>query len=54
MAGALQRMGFTAQRDGNVGYYLLFNLTVLGYTTDISWLYGEKQPSYDSVAIRTF
>lgn len=42
-----------AQRDGNVGYYLLFNLTVLGYATDISWLYGGLE-RYDSVAIRTF
>ena len=29
-----------AQRDGNVGYYLMFHLTVLGYATDISWFYG--------------
>lgn len=42
-----------AQRDGNVGYYLMFNLTVLGYATDISWLYGGLE-RYDAVAIRTF
>lgn len=42
-----------AQQDGHVGYYLLFNLTVLGYATDISWLYGGLE-RYDAVAIRTF
>lgn len=42
-----------AQRDGNAGYYLLFNLTVLGYALDISWLYGGLE-RYDAVAIRTF
>lgn len=42
-----------AQQDGNVGYYLLFNFTVLGYATDISWLYGGLE-RYDAVALRTF
>ena len=42
-----------AQSDGNVGYYVLFNLTVLGYASDISWLFGGLE-RYDIVAVRTF
>lgn len=53
IAAVLYNVWALSQPDGNVGYYLLFNLTVLGYATDISWLYGGLE-RYDSVAIRTF
>lgn len=42
-----------AQQDGYVGYYLLFNLTVLSYLTDLTWVYAGLE-RFDKVAIRTF
>lgn len=41
------------QPDGCLGYYLLFNLTMLAGLTDLSWLYAGLE-RFGAVALRTF